>query len=134
MPLYDMQCNSRKSHTFEQYMTFAEFDGSKATGVWPICPKCQSQAKLVVPDEPPDISIAKTDNVGKIAEINSKKLGKFGVEDTTIAEQKRRKPIKERKKAPWYGDLGTKKTKEIFGEKDKKKQKEKINKYVIHGE
>lgn len=133
MPLYDMQCTAKR-HKFEQYMTFSEYDGCKLTGVWPICPTCQCQAKLAIPDEPPDISIAKTDNVGKIAEINSKKLGKFGVEDTTIAEQKRRKPMKKRKKEPWYGQLGTKKEKEIFGETDKKKQKEKINKYVIHGE
>ncbi len=136
MPTYDFRCVSSYEHEFETFLTFSEYDGCQKANVWPVCPTCQCPAKLAIPESPPDISFAKSDNLGKIAENNSKKFGKFGVEDRTLAEEKRRKPKPKPQltKKHWYGQLDKPKAKEIFGETDKKKQKEKINKYVIHGE
>lgn len=132
MPCYDFQCQSNKSHKFEHFLFFNEFDSGKTTGIWPICPKCNAPSKLSIPDEPPHGNVTNNDSLGKIAENNSKKFGKYGVEDRTLAEQKKRKPLKKRKNH-WYGELGTQKTKEIFNEKDPAKRAKKMNDYVIDG-
>jgi len=135
MPVYNFVCNHKKHHEFEQYLSFSEFDSCKAANTWPLCPDCKCPGHLAIPDEPPHANVVNNDTVGKIAENNSKKLGKFGVEDTTLAEEKRRIPKKPKKdaKSAWYGAIGPEKGKDIFNEKDPKKKKEKINKYVLEG-
>ena len=128
MPVYDFICKASAKHKFEQFLTFAEYDGC---GGQLVCPTCHAPAKVGIPDEPPDVSIAKHDNFGKIAEDNSKKLGKFGVEDKMEEDAKKRKPVKKRK-TPWYGSLGSKKEKDLFTG-NKKEQQKKINDYIIEG-
>lgn len=130
MPTYDFSCINSTPHKFELFLTFSEFDGCKGVVK---CPTCGAPTKILIPESPPHSSVVHNDSFGKAAELNSKKLGKYGVEDKQLADAKKRKPKKETKKA-WYGSLGSQKTKEIICEKDPVKKKERIHKYVHTGE
>lgn len=129
MPTYDFSCNGPKAHCFEQFLTFAEYDASKGQIK---CKECDHPAFIVINDAPHG-NVVNRNTFGKQAEINSQKLGKYGVEDKVIADAKKRKPLKKRKDN-WWGQLNKPMANKLLNEPDAKKKQEKITKYVNTGE
>lgn len=130
MPTYIFSCSNKKHGKFEKYLSFAQFDELKDNTD---CPKCGHVAKLTIPDEPPHSSVVQNNSFGKAAELNSKKLGKYGLEDKIAADQKKRKPLT-KVKDKWFGTLGAEKTRKILGEKNPQQRKKAINDYILKGE